>query len=474
VVVVLSTLLIIGVLFAITVDLDFKAAKYYKKAGQAELYALEGLYRATAELQYDVWGVNEDRAFRLSDSTESLTYNGDGEPGVDSAYYTTGRDRRPGTSDDQPIIGSRSRLRRTVELIQNGANSHYTLTDLRWMVEDGSGTSFAPTTNKRYIHSGAMYHDEFLPEGTDVADAFELGMHVNRRDIYFEGEQAGAYRNDKKTSQYIYFDPNPPGGDAGWDAWFWHLAYQNASAGVNPQLKYWDYIDSRVCGDSFYKIFRTEMVHYDGLSRQWRSNAAGVYDRLSPSAGEAMPRTPANWLSMKTHMGYQGFSVQTDPRGGAENINSVNNNYSSETSFGLRLPFPMNLNSNPYEPIHYRESKWITIYSEDGEIKLGRYAVTVWPDCGHPNANYLPDSSEISMPRHGSWNGMRRPETFFNMLDALYSPRGGPLFSGASMTQNDLYNSQEGDVIKSDLVVGGSNNVTLYLIGSASKREDRA
>jgi hypothetical protein len=60
---VVSSLLIIGILFAGSVTAEYRAAVYYRQAIQSEQYCIVGLHRAMAELSYDVWGVYEDRPF---------------------------------------------------------------------------------------------------------------------------------------------------------------------------------------------------------------------------------------------------------------------------------------------------------------------------------------------------------------------------------------------------------------------------
>ena len=60
---VVSSLLIIGILFSGSVTAEYRAAVYYRQAIQSEQYALVGLHRAMAEMMYDVWGVYEDQPF---------------------------------------------------------------------------------------------------------------------------------------------------------------------------------------------------------------------------------------------------------------------------------------------------------------------------------------------------------------------------------------------------------------------------
>jgi hypothetical protein len=445
VVVVLSTLLIIGVLFSVTVELDLKASQYYREAGQTELIALEGLYRAIAEIQYDQWGVNEKQSFKLSNNAEKLS---------EAAYYTT---------TGQPIVEARSKYFRTIEIINNGSKGVFnTVTDLRWVESAPQGVGYSSrdksynmhpnlggrARDREFVHSGAVYHDEFLPEGSDVTGAWELGLHVNRGGIYWEGEQSRLYKWDKDDTSKYWFDPNHAGGNTGWDNWFWYEAYQS-----EPWLKRWDYIDTRINDDSFFKIFRFELVYFDGSS--WRSNAAGVYDKVSGMAGKQIPRT--KWFGVtdpdrgRTHLGktVKLSNPAFDPRGEASNINPVNNNYLFEANYAQATP------NGEYQNYHYADSKWIYLYSEDGQTRRGRFATLVWPDSGYPSANYMLDASEQPSPQHGDWNSLRRADSFFALLDTLFSPRGGPI--GASNT--NIYDSTIGaNILKSPTAdgVGGS------------------
>ncbi len=63
---VVSSLLIIGILFAGSVTAEYRAAVYYRQAIQSEQYCIVGLHRAMAELSYDVWGVYEDVPFKTA------------------------------------------------------------------------------------------------------------------------------------------------------------------------------------------------------------------------------------------------------------------------------------------------------------------------------------------------------------------------------------------------------------------------
>ena len=218
VVVVLSTLLLIGVLFAMTVELDMKANKFYREAGRTEMIAIEGVYRAIGEIMYDQWGTNEDRSFKLSnhgkdgdgkhiglktradlilDNDEVAQNAPAGATGVEAAYYRTTRsllmERDPDELDydnKKANVRPKSKYRMTIETIKNPGNPLGTstefdvLTDYRWVVETGRpglrgprAESVSQDKDVFYFHSGAPYHDEFLPEQTDVNDSWELGLH---------------------------------------------------------------------------------------------------------------------------------------------------------------------------------------------------------------------------------------------------------------------------------------------------------
>jgi hypothetical protein len=60
---VVSTLMIIGVLFSGSVTAEYRASVYYRQAVQSEQYCIMGIHRAMSEVMYDVWGVNENRPF---------------------------------------------------------------------------------------------------------------------------------------------------------------------------------------------------------------------------------------------------------------------------------------------------------------------------------------------------------------------------------------------------------------------------
>ena len=59
VVMVLTSMLLLGTTFMASARLDVAAARNYSYEGQTELVALEGVFRAGSEIMYDVWGVNE-------------------------------------------------------------------------------------------------------------------------------------------------------------------------------------------------------------------------------------------------------------------------------------------------------------------------------------------------------------------------------------------------------------------------------
>lgn len=215
VVIVLSTLLTLGVLFAMTVELDLKANRYFRETGRTRVMALEGLHRAMAELQYDQWGVNEERAFKLADSTAAMMSAAQlGDGGGAAAYFRT--------ADDTPILAPRSKWRRSVEKLTHEADGTLNvLTDYRWLVHKDdlatiSPEAYAPSdiSTAVYQHSGANYHDEFLPEGIDNYDHWELALHANNGNLYYgysawfwpDWKPAGASSSYSAKSRALIWD----------------------------------------------------------------------------------------------------------------------------------------------------------------------------------------------------------------------------------------------------------------------------
>ena len=95
---IVSTLMIIGILFSGSVTAEYRAAVYYRQAVQSEQYCLVGMHRAMADLVYNVWGVNEDRPFvsarynpAATGPDDNLLALGANEPDdfKKSAYYET-------------------------------------------------------------------------------------------------------------------------------------------------------------------------------------------------------------------------------------------------------------------------------------------------------------------------------------------------------------------------------------------------
>jgi len=89
---IVSSLLIIGILFSGSVTAEYRAAVYYRQAIQSEQYCIVGLHRAMAEIMYDVWGVYEDRPFVSARYATGADFDiGDPETSLqalgDAAYY---------------------------------------------------------------------------------------------------------------------------------------------------------------------------------------------------------------------------------------------------------------------------------------------------------------------------------------------------------------------------------------------------
>jgi hypothetical protein len=173
-----------------------------------------------------------------------------------------------------------------------------------------------------------------------------------------------------------------------------------------------------------------------------------------------------NWTAMVTHLGnavgvgdYLG-SAGRDNRGNAQNINSVNNNYSFENFHAQRTPQV----TAKWEKFHYRDSKWIYIYDETGEFKRGRYAVLVIPDGGLPNANaqFVSDTwSEGGLGGTG-----RQQQNYLTLLDSAFTPRGGPsgLFGQVKLegyVGADIIKSADGLALR-DVTQSVMDHVTVF------------
>ncbi len=99
---VVSSLMVIALLFTGAVTAEYRAAAFYRQAAQAEQYCVAGLHRAIGELMYDVWGVNESRPFLSARYSPGIV---DPEENLlalsSSAYYETG------SGSLQPILRQR-------------------------------------------------------------------------------------------------------------------------------------------------------------------------------------------------------------------------------------------------------------------------------------------------------------------------------------------------------------------------------
>ncbi len=120
---IVSSLLIIGILFTGSVTAEYRAAVYYRQAIQSEQYCIVGLHRAMAEMMYDVWGVYEHEPFvsaryatggdfTLTDPETSL------RPLSDAAYYDMG------TGSLKPILRQRGFWNGEAWVVWAGASAY--------------------------------------------------------------------------------------------------------------------------------------------------------------------------------------------------------------------------------------------------------------------------------------------------------------------------------------------------------------
>jgi hypothetical protein len=359
----LTAMLLLGTAFMQDIRLDLKASVQYATAGTTELYAMEGLHRGMAELMYDVWGVNEDKAFVCSAEWGMMSqgFGVNGTPMM-SAYAYDG-------APAGQVTAGRSRWRRVVLDDNLGLETDYT-----WVGEKNE-------------QSGGYYWDEFLPEGVDNCDAWEVGLHAN---------------HGKATDRNYYRDATPTGGL--WAGRFWPA---NRGGEGDP----WDYIDTRIVPDSFYHIFRFDLVD----RQEHKVWCTGVrYE--DPKQLIRDVKTDGDFRA--THLEYATGQNWKDVWGGALNINKVNNNYQWEQYYNWRAYDDV----KAWTPHHYAEAKWINIYDVSGQRILGRYAVTVWPDNGNPNANYLFDAVTGGSP-DWSW-GQSKTADYLVALDGAFLPHG--------------------------------------------------
>ena len=244
VVMVLTSMLLLGTAFMANIRLDVRAAVNYSRSGQGEIFALEGLHRAMSELLYDVWGVDEPRAFECSAEWAQLT-NGFSINGTNvfAAYAYEG-------NSATQVTYSLSYWRRThtsATVPDIAAQGRFLKTDFRWVRLMDAGGNLLATP----VQSGGMYWDEFLPEYTDNSDLWQAGLHFNH---------ALATGRDYELDETLNAAPG-----TSWDGDY----FPARGYGDQPP---WDYIDSRIVPDSFLHIFRFDLVAPD----DWRVHARGT------------------------------------------------------------------------------------------------------------------------------------------------------------------------------------------------------
>ncbi|GMV80042.1 MAG: hypothetical protein AMXMBFR7_12260 [Planctomycetota bacterium] len=422
VVFVLVTLLGIGIFQARSAQLELKAAIHYRRANGSRSAADRGLHQAMALLQYDAWGVNESKAFICTEPWSAL-HDGAGhefpyqsaahlaEPDGSVPFFTLTRDgyrriqqpisrlRRPLHRLSLPRYAERALVPPTyrqasphaadpwseIRKVEGGLewvvnwNADYKRLGAPDTLEIVAGTFDGPDYAKLPAVSGAPFHDEFLPGAFDTYDLWEERLHRNHGRLFPRARGADAYAYG---GAWI-------AGDFEGAHWRW------------PALKRtqeFDFLDTRAIGDPVYKVFRYELVaNRDAGAAAYQSFESGVDPTVFDESGAAMlpPEHPARYLHGRrgavdihprcvqaplraTHLGSASEGSYVDTRGGALNLNQVNQNAATE-----RYRSEISGDAADY---HYREAKWIYVY-DDGPRPVSRYAVTVRPEGGKPHAN---------------------------------------------------------------------------------------
>jgi hypothetical protein len=396
VVMVLTSMLLLGTAFMSNIRLDVTAARNYNLSGECETYALEGTHRAMSELMYDVWGVNEGvwiagaqrgKAFVCAPEWGQLSsgFSVEGTPMI--AAYTI--DGNPATQ----IVSHSSVYRRTVN--QTGdITTPWVQTDLRWMYKPSFGLGGQdPDLTDVGVPYGGYYLDEFLPAHTDNGDVFEMALHYNH------GAATGRdFLDDEKE------------GPAGW----WSGDYwPNRGGGEKAP---WDYVDTRISPSSFFHIFRFDLVDKND---RW-VHCTGYEPQNAPLPPKIIDKSDPAFKA--THLDYAVVPTwpKGDEWGGALNINQVNNNYRWEVYYNYKSYAGVPV----WSEHHYNESKWIYIYDAAGLTRLGRYAVLVEPDSGRPNANYLYDGPNWGQSYGTSLDDPSISAAYLLAIDKGFDPHG--------------------------------------------------
>jgi hypothetical protein len=461
---VLAVLLVLGLAFALSVSLEFRASVAVRDLEDANCVADTGIHQAMSFLQYDVWGASEKQAFACAETRGTLHHETGvefnpaevlSEPDGSVAFFIrtpegfkriirqAAKWRRPLTrvpikpgsdqSQDRPIL----RLpphdgQPDVRVVEN---------DLSWAVNDSEtykrkgapenlsgldGFDGVAEAERIPVLSGAPFHDEFLPGPLDNSDHWELRTHLNR---VLPG---GASHFGGRNVNNEHLETGGAWSDNGWQghAWAWPAM---------RQFEEFDLVDTRISGDAVFRLFRSDLiaatdagggglsfesgVDPEAVSREGISGFAALSPRRylhdKKSAAAIHPRNQQRRLRY-THMG-QVDSRYEDTRGNAANINQVNNNAVSERF--------VDADGMTY---FYNEAKWIYVYQPDGShgATLKRYAVTVVSECGMPNANFIGPPAEALNPALHESARTWGLEWYLKALDAGFSLRGGPLGLG--------------------------------------------
>ncbi|HYF49124.1 MAG TPA: hypothetical protein VEJ63_06950 [Planctomycetota bacterium] len=410
---VLTVLLVIAMAFHQSVQLEFKAAISARERESAETAARAGVHQAMAFLQYDVWGVNEKQAFVCAQPGGELHQESGAafpdpsqplpRPDGSVAFFTSTpkgfvRITRPVSKWRRPVLriplrdGWQNQDHPVPGVPSVDGDSHVRVveTDLSWVVNfshsykqkgapndlsrlDGFGGT--PNDERIPVLSGAPFHDELLPGPFDHCDLWELRTDFNRRRLPGDAMLNGG--------QWI---------DGGWIGHYWAWPSMR-------RAEEFDYIDTRLCGDAVYRLFRSDLVAgEDAGDDAYLSFESGIDPAATSRSGVVnfAPYSPRRYLHDKAaatdvhpqctqrpmkarHLGRITPGEIGDTRGGALNINQVNH-----TAAWERCVSPEG------KPQFYNEAKWIYLYTPDGShnVTLQRYAVTVIPEAGMPNANF--------------------------------------------------------------------------------------
>ena len=496
VVVILTSLLVLGTLFLQTAHLELKAATYFKSTNEAEIMAHSGFARATGELMYDVWGTNEIRPFvadRWSyfgpdsrsrdrfDNPVNLnardpkrhiytpmklgqtfgmqgTGNGNGGfylPDGESEYvaYKSGdgleidQIRSMTMRREKELYFSRpTKVMNVTSSAQKETSQFKALTDWdAWHIAEGftwdqalmagvaNGTE-GVGNDDIWQFGPARFHDAFLPRAKDVNDCWEYGLMINRIFKDSDGITVGMDRNYAR-------DPEVNFGASATLRWPDGLEYTVGSVIERASNEWpWMYVDShRICSDGFFRIFRSELV----------DETLAAFD------------ANGNTVMGAYHLGTKSWPL-IGATGPAININQVNNNYDYEFwhDHGKIDPWTNPLDNDAVRPdmYHYNEAKWIYIYDDAGNPR-GRYAVTIHPDGGMMNINSFQDMQ----------NYRKDYRTFANFNGSHFGTLENPFFmadQGLSVQGYSL-NMKKGASVGGSVIHGNSENlgVNFFRVG---------